>query len=33
VGLVVSERDPLPPTVTALLGMLEELDWSVAAGM
>jgi len=32
VGLVVSERDPLPPTVTALLGVLEGLDWSAAAG-
>jgi DNA-binding transcriptional LysR family regulator len=32
VGLVVSERDPLPPTVTALLGVLEGLDWSAAVG-
>lgn len=32
VGLVVSDRDPLPPTVTALLGTMEGLDWSAAAG-
>jgi DNA-binding transcriptional LysR family regulator len=32
VGLVVSERDPLPPTVTALLGILAGLDWSAAVG-
>jgi DNA-binding transcriptional LysR family regulator len=32
VGLAVSERDPLPPTVTALLGTMEGLDWSAAAG-
>ncbi|MGH7498214.1 MAG: LysR family transcriptional regulator [Gemmatimonadales bacterium] len=32
VGLVVSDRDPLPPTVTALLDSLAGLDWSPAAG-
>ena len=32
VGLVVSDRDPLPPTATALLDMLDGLDWSPAAG-
>ena len=32
VGLVVSDRDPLPPTATALLDILDGLDWSSAAG-
>lgn len=32
VGLVVSDRDPLPPTVTALLDSIAGLDWSPAAG-
>jgi DNA-binding transcriptional LysR family regulator len=32
VGLVVSDRDPLPPTATALLDVLDGLDWSPAAG-
>jgi DNA-binding transcriptional LysR family regulator len=32
VGLVISDRDPLPPTVTALLDSLAGLDWSPAEG-
>ncbi len=32
VGLVVPDRDPLPPTVTVLLEMLDGLDWSPASG-
>lgn len=33
VGLVVPDRDPLPPTVTALLESLSGLDWSSAEGV
>jgi DNA-binding transcriptional LysR family regulator len=32
VGVVVSDRDPLPPTAAALLDVLPGLDWSPAAG-
>jgi DNA-binding transcriptional LysR family regulator len=32
VGVVVSDRDPLQPTVTALLDVLTGLDWSAVAG-
>lgn len=32
VGLVVPDREPLPPTVTALLDTLSGLDWSPASG-
>lgn len=32
VGLVISDRDPPPPTVTALLDCLAGLDWSPASG-
>ena len=32
VGIVVSDRDPLPPTATALLDILDGLDWSPVAG-
>jgi DNA-binding transcriptional LysR family regulator len=32
VGLVVPDRDPLPPTVVALLDSLSGLDWSPAEG-
>jgi DNA-binding transcriptional LysR family regulator len=32
VGLVVSDRDPLPPTVTAMLDIVGGLDWSAATG-
>jgi DNA-binding transcriptional LysR family regulator len=32
VGLVVPTREPLPPTVTVLLELLDGLDWSGVAG-
>ena len=32
VGLVVPDRDPLPPTVTVLLDLIGDLDWSSVAG-
>jgi DNA-binding transcriptional LysR family regulator len=32
VGVVVSDRDPLQPAVTALLDVLTGLDWSAVAG-
>ena len=33
VGVVVSDRDPLQPTATALLDVLSGLDWSGVEGM
>ncbi len=33
VGLVTSQRDPLPPVVTTLLDLVTGLDWSSAAGV
>jgi DNA-binding transcriptional LysR family regulator len=33
VGLVVPAREPLPPTVTILLDLLKDLDWSPASGL
>ena len=32
VGVVVSDRDPLQPTATALLDVLGGLDWSSVEG-
>ena len=32
VGIVVSDRDPLQPTATALLDVLTGLDWSAVEG-
>ncbi len=33
VGLVISDRDPPPPTVTAMLDTLAGLDWTPASGV